>query len=172
MGFAIRKARTGGPIARWGDQRGSVIVLALLIMMVIGLLGSTLLVMATTEDQIALNEVSAETAFFAADAAIGVAIRRIPDTTPLPANTNCQAVSPPTMPVAAGTLASFRTTCIPAGMPLAGNMTPYPVSMSVVPFTGTNMVYQNYQVDVVGAAGSAIRQLEVQDQYGPTSQDY
>jgi hypothetical protein len=62
---------------RWRDERGLVLVIALSVMAVL-LVGAVLLLrMMSIERDVALNAVSAEGSFFAADAAINVALDTI-----------------------------------------------------------------------------------------------
>jgi Tfp pilus assembly protein PilX len=143
------------------DERGSVLIVALLLMVLLFTLGAALLTMAETEGFIATNDVWSEGAFYAAEAAVQEVIDRMPG--------NLAAV-----PVTAlGQDYTYRT----GGRDDASAQPPQVVAtvagagFSVSTsggYNSTGFVFDVYEINGTGMGPrSAMREVEVQIEYGP-----
>ena len=142
------------------DERGIAIVVALFVMAILLVSGVFLARMATTESDIAYSSVWSEATFFAADAAVNVAIDAITPTTTNPAALTGAFGSGYLTYNYSGTV-EFSGTQQLAGYSLGAG-------------TGYNpggYVFYNFTVTGSGTGPrSASRMINVQAQYGPVAQ--
>jgi len=146
-------------------ERGSALVITLLVMVLLLLLGSALLTASDLETHIAANDRWAEAAFFAAEAGVETAIDKI--------GTD-QVVSQEAVPVTSiGDGFSFRsgrrtdTTAQP--ITFVGSTTASGFSLGAgTGYSGAGYVYETYQINATGTGPrDTQREVEVQVEYGP-----
>jgi hypothetical protein len=142
-------------------ERGSVLIVALLLMVLLFTLGAALLTMAETEGFIAANDVWSEGSFYAAEAAVQEAIDRLPG--------NIAAVPVTTL----GQDYTYRTggrddaSAQPVQIVQTVNGAGFSVSSSAG-YNSTGFVFDVYQINGTGMGPrSAMREVEVQVEYGP-----
>ena len=148
-------------------DRGSVLMIALLVTVILSLLGIALLTLSGTESDIAYNQLWSEGAFTAAEAGVETALGQIgADTT-----TSMQAV--PVTAIGTGTYTyQFRSghKSDPAPMPL-GYSERLVAGFSIAIGTGYNSNGYSYSDYLINATGTgprnAQRELEVLAEYGP-----
>jgi len=149
-------------------EAGSVLVIALLIMVLMSLIGITLLSVASTEHSIASNALWSETALMAAEAGVNRSVSTLSAagtgaafgpivlggtaTTYWSGNKAAQAA--PTAP-------TFIRNATQAGYSIA----------SCTAYNPCGYVFPTYQINASGTGPrGAIREVEVQAQYGPVAQ--
>ncbi len=153
------------------SQRGSVLVIALLLMVLLSLLGITILTVATTEHNLAYNGVWSEAALMAAEAGVNRGISLISANT----TTSTAVISTTTL---AGTSSTYRSgtktdnPSNPTPPTFVGTRTEAGYSLAVG--TGYNpggYIFYTYQIDATGSGPrSAQRQVEVEAEFGPVPQ--
>lgn len=162
---------------RSNRERGSVLVVAVLVMMVLSFLGMAIMTMSVTEHSMAYNMVWGEGAFAAAEAGINAGINQ------LSANTTNATKAIPTAgtSVPIGTNYGYRSGGKSAGgpQPLKFVTSRTEPGYSVAIGTGYNpsgYVFNSYQINATGqttgtlANKNAVREIEVQAEYGPVAQ--
>lgn len=135
------------------DDRGIVLAIALMVMLVLSILGTTFLTLSSTETTISRNSQVAAQAFYAAEAGIDTVLNLLPitnliDSTPVEANTpnvvfHTGPPGAPAPPVSLG-----PSPVVPAGFNLA------------------NFSFNMYQIDVTGRV--LMPRSDVQLQVGAT----
>ena len=162
---------------RSSRERGSVLVVAVLLMMVLSFLGMAIMTMSVTEHSMAYNVVWAEGAFAAAEAGINAGINQLSANT-----TNATKAIPPTgTSVIIGTNYAYRSGGKTAGgpQPLQFMNSRTEPGYSVAIGTGYNpsgYVFNSYRINATGqtagplANKNAVREIEVQAEYGPVAQ--
>jgi Tfp pilus assembly protein PilX len=146
-------------------ERGSALVVTLLVMVLLLLLGSALLTAADIETHIAANDRWAEAAFFAAEAGVETAIDKIGVD---------QAVSQQAVPVTSiGDGFSFRsgrrtdTTAQPITFVRSSTAAGFALGAGTG-YTGAGYVYETYQINATGMGPrDTQREVEVQVEFGP-----
>jgi len=164
--------RSNGPRVR--DEAGSVAVIAILIMALLSLLGTTLLMMSLTENTIASNDLSTEGAFQAAEAGLNVALDQ------LGTNTAASTAAIPVTgigPLCPSSLASCysyrsgrRTDPGPTTQTFVGTttMAGYSLGLGTGYNNPTGYVFYVYKVNATGTGPrGAVREIEAQAAFGP-----
>ena len=160
---------TGRVNTRARKQRGSVIMIALFVMIILSLLGITLLTLSGTESDIAYNSLWSEGAFTAAEAGVETALGQIG------ADTTISVQAVPVTPIGTGTYTyQFRSghKTDPAPMPL-GYSERLVEGFSIAIGTGYNPNGYSYSDYLINATGTgprnSQRELEVLAEYGPVA---
>ena len=161
----------GAGSPRSKSEAGSILVIALLVMVLLSLLGLTLLTLSATEYSIAYNALWSEGALAAADAGVNRGINQ------LSANpaTSTQAIPVTNIPDNTGPY-SFRsgrkTDSTPQPIPYVGSRTESGYSIAVgTGYNPSGYVFQTYQISATGTGPkNAMREVEVQAEYGPVAQ--
>jgi Tfp pilus assembly protein PilX len=165
----------GRPRGRSRNQRGSVIMIALFVMIVLSLLGVALLTLSGTESNIAYNALWSEGAFAAAEAGIQTGLSQIS------ANT-ATSVKPipqvgPYLSIGSGTYtyqyrSGHRSDTGP--QPLVFKGVRFESGYSIAIGTGYNpsgYTFNNYLINATATGPrNAQRELEVLAEYGPVAQ--
>lgn len=149
-------------------ERGSILVVALLVMVLLFLLGMTVLGVSTDETTVAANDEWAEGAFFAAEAAVQQAMDQITDATV----TSPSAVAVTTINQRYTFRSGRKSDSSPQAPTLIAKVTRS--GFSVGSTTGYNptsrFVFYVYQVNGTGLGPrNTSREVEVQLEYGPVS---
>jgi Tfp pilus assembly protein PilX len=124
-----------------GNERGIVLILALMMLLVLTIIGISSISMTSFESIISGNERLANTAFYSAEAGIHVGLNQVPDTTPI-AKTQ---IGPDTY--YAGTVAY--------------------VGLGQSSGDDSTWTYKRYQVNASGESMGGNRQVEIQTRLGP-----
>jgi len=157
---------------RLRGERGSVLVVAILVMMVLSFIGMAIMTLSVTEHSMAYNAVWGEGAFAAAEAGINAGINQL----------SANATTATTQIPASGTSVTIGTsyTYRSGGKSDAG---PQPLRFvksrtepgySIALGTGYNpagYAFNAYQINATGTGPrNAVREIEVQAEYGPVAQ--
>jgi len=158
-----------GQILKSQRETGSVLVIALLIMVLLSFLGVTLLTVASTEHTIASNSQWSEGALMAADAGVNKGINQ------LSANAQTSVAQINSTTIGSGyTYRSGKRSGAAAPLTFVGSRTEAGYSMAVgTGYNPSGYAFHTYQVNAVGAGGpsqTASREVEVQAEYGPIAQ--
>lgn len=158
-----------GQILKLRRETGSVLVIALLIMVLLSFLGVTLLTVASTEHTIASNSQWSEGALMAADAGVNKGINQ------LSANAQTSVAQINTTTIGSGyTYRSGKRTGSAVPLTFVGSRTEAGYSLSVgTGYNPSGYMFHTYQVNAVGTGGpsqTAAREVEVQAEYGPIAQ--
>ena len=149
-------------------ETGSILVIALLIMVLLSFLGVTLLTVASTEHSIASNSQWSEGALMAADAGVNKGINQ------LSANAQTSSAQINSTTLGSYTYRSGRRTGAAAPLNFVGARTEAGYSLAVgTGYNPSGYVFHTYQVNAVGTGGpsqTAAREVEVQAEYGPIAQ--
>ena len=162
---------------RSSRERGSVLVVAVLVMMVLSFLGMAIMTMSVTEHSMAYNMVWGEGAFAAAEAGINAGINQLSANTtnalnPIPSLNNKATIGGSYQYWSGGKSTS-------GGQPLKFVTSRTEPGYSVAIGTGYNpsgYVFNSYQINATGqtaltlANKNAVREIEVQAEYGPVAQ--
>jgi Tfp pilus assembly protein PilX len=148
-------------------ERGSVLVVALLLMVLLSLLGITLLTVAATEHTVAYNGLWSEGALMAAEGGVNVGINQLSAN----ADTSVQAIPATRLPDAQGPFqyrSGTRTSGVQALQFVSSRIES---GYSIAVGTGYNRsgyVFDTYQINATGTGPrNAVREVEVQAEYGP-----
>ena len=133
---AMHEAAHGG--GRCRDNRGIVLILSLLVMLVLSVLGTAFLLLSGTEMNISRNSQIVTQAFYAAEAGIDAAINLLPNT---------GQINPTTLVVANNANVMFQTGPPGAPAPILG-LGPNPNPPAG--FNLANFSFNMFQVDVSG----------------------
>ena len=146
-------------------ESGSVLVIALLLMVLLSLLGVTLLTVAATEHTVAFNSLWSEGALMAADAGVNRGLNQLTAN----AQDSLQAIPETTI----ANVYAFRSGPRTAGgpQPLQFVSTRTEEGYSIAQCTGYNpcgYVFHTYQITATGTGPrSARREVDIQAEYGP-----
>lgn len=153
-------------------ERGSVLVVAILVMMVLSFIGMAMMTLSVTEHSMAYNAVWGEGSFAAAEAGVNVGINQLSANT----TTATQQIPPTGTSVTIGTSYAYRS----GGKSDAG---PQPLKFvksrtepgySIAIGTGYNpagYAFNAYQINATGTGPrNAVREIELQAEYGPVAQ--
>jgi Tfp pilus assembly protein PilX len=149
------------------DEKGSVLLMALFVLIILSLLGFVLITSSNTESSVAINGLWAEGAFNAAEAGVHTGIDQ------LSANPTTSIVAVPVTNI--GDSYSYRSgrRTDTAPQPLQFIRTQSEAGYSLENGTGYNSAgyaFLIYQINATGAGPlNAQREVEVQAEYGPTS---
>jgi len=164
--------RTGSSVEKKPRKdRGSILMIAMLVMLALSLLGSAFLSLSAIEHNMAYNGLWSEGAFSAAEAGIQTGINQL---SPNPAVAT-QAV--PVTAIGTGIYTyQFRSgqATDPGPMPLVFRGSRIEKGYNIAIGTGYNPTgygFHSYQIDATGTGPrSALRELEVLAEYGPVAQ--
>ena len=134
-----------------GNEKGLVLIIALLILLVLTLIGISAISTTTFENSISGNERVGTDAFYASEAGIQIGLNQIPDTKPIPVT-------------AIGTDSSCWS-----GSPL-DKSSPQPLKsfgLSPKPGFDVSWSFKRFQVNTTGTSFKAMKELEVQARFGP-----
>lgn len=150
------------------NQRGSVLMIALFVLIVLSLLGVALLSLSGTESNIAYNQLWTEGAFVSAEAGIQTGLNQ------LSANTTTSTAAIPVTAIGTGTYTyQFRSggRADAGPQPLQFRGTRVESGYSIAIGTGYNpsgYVFNSYQINSTGSGPkNAQRELEALVEYGP-----
>ncbi len=155
--------------ARRREERGSVLVVAILVMMVLSFLGMAIMTLSVTEHSMAYQTVWGEGAFVAAEAGINVSINQLSANT----TTSVQPVSCDPAVFGSCTTYTYRS----GGKNDAGAQPLQFVSSRTEPgysiaigtgYNPSGYSFNRYQINATGTGPrNALREIEVQAEYGP-----
>ena len=153
------------------NDRGSILMIAMFIMLVLSLLGSALLSLSSIEHNMAYNGLWAEGAFSAAEAGIQTGLNQL---SPNPAGAT-QAI--PVTAIGTGIYTyQFRsgqgTDAGPQPLVFRGSRIEKGYNIAVgTGYNPSGYAFHSYQIDATGTGPrSAMRELEVLAEYGPVAQ--
>jgi Tfp pilus assembly protein PilX len=152
-----------------GSEAGSILVVALLIMVLLSLLGVTLLTVASTEHIIAHNSLWSEGALMAAEAGVNVGVNQLSAN----ATTSVQAIPVTSIAAAQGPY-QFRSGTRGSGiqdLQFVSSRTEAGYSIAVgTGYNRSGYVFDTYQINATGTGPRfAIREVEMQAEYGPVA---
>ena len=158
---------------RLRGERGSVLVVAILVMMVLSFIGMAIMTLSVTEHSMAYITVWAEGAFASAEAGINVGINQLSANS----TTSTQAVTCNSAIIGC-TPYSYRsgrkTDIPPVAQPLTFVKSRTEPGYSIAIVTGYNpsgYSFNSYQINATGTGPrNAVREIEVQAEYGPVAQ--
>ena len=150
------------------QEAGSVLVVALLLMVLLSLLGITLLTVAATEHTVAYNSLWSEGSLMAAEAGVNVGLNQLSAN----ATTSMQAIPLTRIPNAAQGPYQYRSGTRTSGVQaLQFVSTRTEPGYSIAVGTGYNRsgyVFDTYQINATGTGPRfAVREVEIQAEYGP-----
>jgi hypothetical protein len=161
------------PVVRPRQERGSIIVIALLLMVLLSLLGVTLLTVASTEHSMAFNALNSEGALTAAEAGVNQAISQLSSN----AQTSMQAIPVTDVGPSWKYRSGRRTDAAPQALTFVGSRTEAGYSLAVgTGYNPSGFAFHRYQVNSTGCLYSCTallkvaREVEVQAEYGPVAQ--
>lgn len=129
---------------RIGNQRGIVLIVALMLLLVLTIIGISSISTTSFESVISGNERVANTAFYSAEAAVQVGLNQIPATT---------AISKTRIgPLTSDTYYSGTVTNVGLAHSVGNDQT---------------WSFRRYQVNATGESTGANREIEIQARYGP-----
>jgi len=157
--------------ARYRNQRGSVIMIALLVMIVLSLLGVALLTLSGTEDNIAYNALWSEGAFAAADAGVQTGLNQ------LSPNSATSTVAIPVTTIGTGTYtyqfrSGQRTDTSPQPLVFMGSRVATGYSLAIgTGYNPSGYAFYSYRINATGSGPrNAQREIEALAEYGPVAQ--
>jgi Tfp pilus assembly protein PilX len=164
--------RSSSPRVR--TKAGSVAVIAILIMALLSLVGTTLLMMSLTENTIASNDLSTEGAFHAAEAGLNVGLDQlgtdtVASTAAIPV-TGIGPLCPPTLQPCYSYRSGKRTDAGPTTQTFVGTtqMAGYSLGLGTGYNNPTGYVFYVYQINATGTGPrGAVREIQSQAAYGP-----
>lgn len=149
-------------------ETGSVLVIALLLMILLSLLGLTLLTVAATEHSVAFNSLWSEGALMAAEAGVNRGLNQLTAN----AQTSLQAIPATAIASTYSFRSGPRTATTPQPLAFIGSRTEE--GYSIAQCTGYNpcgYVFHTYQITATGTGPrNARREVEVRAEYGPVAQ--
>lgn len=158
--------------ARLNGQRGSVLMIALFVMIILSLLGTVLLTLSGTEHTVAYNAIWSEGAFSAAEAGIQRGLNQLsanPATSvrPIP-----QSGSSLTIGSGYAYRSGRKTDSTPQQLSFKGSRVEPGYSIAIgTGYNPSGYVFQSYQINATGTGPrSSQRELEVLAEYGPVAQ--
>ena len=160
-----------GQILKSQRETGSVLVIALLIMVLLSFLGVTLLTVASTEHSIASNSQWSEGVLMAADAGVNKGVNQL--------SANAQTSTAQINYTTIGSEYAYRSgrrTGSAAPLTFVGSRTEAGYSLAVgTGYNPSGYAFHTYQINAVGGRGlepwrTAVREVEVQAEYGPIAQ--
>lgn len=136
-----------------GNEKGLVLIIALLLLLVLTLIGISAISTTTFETNISGNERIGADAFYASEAGIQIGLNQLPDTKPISVT-------------AIGKDSSYWS-----GSPQDKNSPQSLKSFGLYPKAGFDVSwsFKRFQVNTTGASFKAMKELEVQARFGPLS---
>jgi Tfp pilus assembly protein PilX len=159
--------------SRQRAEAGSVAVIAILIMALLSILGTTLLMMSLTENTIATNDISSEGAFHAAEAGLNLALNQLgPNTAASVAAVPVTGIGPNCAPLVPcySYRSGKRTDAAPTTATFVGTteMAGYSLGLGTGYNNPTGYVFYVYKINATGTGPrGAVREIESQAAYGP-----
>lgn len=155
-----------GRLLHAGREKGSVLMIALLLMILLSLLGVTFLTVAATEHNVAFNSLWSEGALMAAEAGVNRGLNQ------LSANATAAAQAIPSTAIGGYSFRSgSRTDTSAQPLTLVSSQTAPGYSAAVG--TGYNRAGYGFDIYRINATGTgprnARREVEVQAEYGPVA---
>ncbi len=154
-------------------ERGSVLVVAILVMMVLSFLGMAIMTISVTEHSMAYHTVWAEGAFVAAEAGINAGINQLSANT----TTSTQPVS--CDPAVFGSCATYSyrsggkndTVAQPLQFVTSRTEPGYSIAIGTG-YNPSGYSFNSYRINATGTMQqrNALREIEVQAEYGPVAQ--
>jgi hypothetical protein len=148
-------------------EAGSVLIIALLLMVLLSLLGITLLTVAATEHSVAYNGLWSEGALYAADAGVSRGLNQL--------SANAQAATQAIANTGIGLVYSYRsgrrTDNAPQPLSYVGTRDEAGYSIAVgTPYNQSGYTFYIYQINATGTGPrNARREIEVRAEYGPVA---
>jgi hypothetical protein len=133
------------------SEKGLVLIIALLILLVLTLIGISAISTTTFENSISGNERVGTDAFYASEAGIQIGLNQLPDTKPIPV-----------------TAIGADSSCW-SGSPMDKNSPQNLRSFGLYPKAGFDVSwsFKRFQVDTTGMSFKGTKELEVQARFGP-----
>jgi hypothetical protein len=156
------------PTRRSRKERGSVLVLTLLLLVVLTSLGFVILTLSLTEHGMASNGIWAEGAFAAAEAGINVGVNQL--------SPNTSASVQPVPSTAIGGSYAYRsgrrTDAGPQPQQFVNSRTEPGYNIAIgTGYNPSGYVFNTYQINATGSGPrNATREIEVRAEYGPVAQ--
>ena len=158
--------------ARLNRQRGSVLMIALFVLIILSLLGTVLLTLSGTEHTVAYNAIWSEGAFAAAEAGIQRGLNQLsanPTTSirPIP-----QSGSSLTIGSGYAYRSGKKTDSTPQQLRFKGSRVEPGYSIAIgTGYNPSGYVFQSYLINATGTGPrSSQRELEILAEYGPVAQ--
>jgi Tfp pilus assembly protein PilX len=155
-------------VLRARREKGSVLIVALLLVVLLSLLGVTLLTVAATEHTVAFNSLWSEGALMAADAGVNRGLNQLTAN----AQASLQAVTQTTIADVYTYRSGPRTATTP--QPLQFVSTRTEEGYSIAQCSGYNpcgYMFHTYRITATGAGPrNARREVDIQAEYGPVAQ--
>jgi len=153
-------------------QRGSVLVVAVLVMMVLSFIGMAIMTLSVTEHSMAYNSVWAEGTFAAAEAGLNLGINQ------LSANTTASIQPVACNPAVFGSCNTYsyrsggKNDAGPQPLQFMKSRTEPGYSIAIgTGYNPSGYVFNSYQINATGTGPrNAVREIEVQAEYGPVAQ--
>ena len=158
--------------ARLNRQRGSVLMIALFVMIILSLLGTVLLTLSGTEHTVAYNEIWSEGAFAAAEAGIQRGLNQL-SANPV---TSVRPIPQSGSSLAIGDGYAYRsgkkTDSTPQQLTFKSSRIEPGYSIAIgTGYNPSGYVFQSYLINATGTGPrSSQRELEVLAEYGPVAQ--
>ncbi len=161
--------------ARYCNQRGSVLIVALFVMIVLSLLGVVLLTLSGTEHNIAYNALWSEGALAAADAGVQTGVNQLtanPTASTLPIPTAGSSINIGTGTYTYQFRSGHRTDTSPQPLVFRGSRVEAGYSIAIgTGYNPSGYAFQTYQINTTGSGPrNAQRELEALAEYGPVAQ--
>lgn len=149
-------------------EEGSVLVIALLLMVLLSLLGITLLTVAATEHTVAFNGLWSEGALTAAEAGVNRGLNQLNAN----ATTSIQPIATTSIASAYAFRSGHRTDTTPQPLTFVGTRTEAGYSLAVgTGYNPAGYAFHTYQINATGTGPrNAQREVEVRAEYGPVAQ--
>jgi len=148
-------------------ETGTILIIALLLLVLLSLLGVTLLTVAATEHSVAFNTAASEGALMAAEAGVNVGINQLSAN----ATTSTQAIPLTPLPDAQSPYRYRSGTRASGAQDLEFVSSRTETGYSIAVGTGYNRsgyVFDTYRINATGTGPRfAVREVEVQAEYGP-----
>ena len=136
-----------------GNEKGLVLIIALLILLILTLIGISAISTTTFENSISGNERVGADAFYASEGGIQIGLNQLPDTKPIPV-----------------TAIGADSTCW-SGSPQDKSSPQSLKSLGLYPKAGfdSSWGFKRFQIDTTGSSFKGMKELEVQARFGPFS---
>jgi Tfp pilus assembly protein PilX len=149
-------------------EAGSVLVIALLLMVLLSLLGLTLLTVAATEHTVAFNGLWSEGALTAAEAGVNRGLNQLNAN----ATTSIQPIATTSITSPYAFRSGHRNDTAPQPLAFVGTRTEAGYSLAVgTGYNPAGYAFHTYQINATGTGPrNAQREVEVRAEYGPVAQ--
>jgi len=149
-------------------EAGSVLVIALLLMVLLSLLGVTLLTVAATEHTVAFNSLWSEGALTAAEGGVNRGLNQLTAN----AETSLQAIPNSAIGPAYNFRSGHKTDATPQPLQFVGSRVEEGYSVAVgTGYNPSGYAFHTYQINATGTGPrNARREVEIRAEYGPVAQ--